>query len=76
MLVTNDFIRLLATIYAIETYLNSKTTLIIETRNAIIFTLKLKIVALYFLIKLLRSTMLILLAKVQCTILSSIDQIY
>jgi len=73
MLVTNNFICLFATIYAIKTYLSLETTLIIETRNAIIFILKLKIVALYFLIKLLKSTMLVSLARIQRTILLSIN---
>jgi len=63
MLATNNFTRLFATTYAIETYLSLETIPIIETRDAIISILKLKIVALYFLIKLSKSTMLALLAR-------------
>jgi len=73
MLTTNNFTYFFATIYAIKTYLNLKTILIIKTRNAIISTLKLEIVVLYFLIKLLKLTMLTLFARVQRTILLSID---
>jgi len=73
MFATNNFIRLFATIYAIETYLSLETILIIETCNTIISILKLEIVALYFLIKLLKSTILALFARAQRTILSSIN---
>jgi len=74
MLATNNFTRQFATIYVIETFLSSRAILIIETRNAIISISKLKIVALYFLINLLRSTMLALLARMQLIILLSINQ--
>jgi len=63
MFVTNNFICLFATIYAIETFLNLKTILIIEICNAIIFILNLEIIALYFLIKLLRLIILVLLTR-------------
>jgi len=74
MFATNNFTRLFATTHAIETYLNLETISIIETRSAIILTLKLKIIALYFLIKSLELIMLALFAKMQRTILLSIDQ--
>jgi len=73
MFVANNFIRQFATIYAIETSLSLETILIIDTRNAIIFTSKLKIVAFYFLIKLSKLIMLILIARVQLIILLSIN---
>jgi len=65
MFVTSNFICSFATIYAIETYLSLKAILIIKIYSAIISILKLKIVALYFLIKLSRLTMLTSLARVQ-----------
>jgi len=73
MLATNNFTCLFATIYNIEMHLSLEITSIIETRNAIIFILKLEIIVFYFLIKLLRSIILVSLARMQRTILLNIN---